>query len=98
MGKKPKIVKISEMGNDNLNNLNNIDFSDYDEDTIFVLDDPPLRNPNDKDPKKNKQSYCSHVLPHGNFYTQNCPGTALNSASQADATRVKKRWHRKEFV
>lgn len=41
-----KVIKITEMGDK--------DFSDYDEDTIFVLDEPPLRNPNDKDPKENK--------------------------------------------
>lgn len=33
---KPKIIRISEMDSE---------FSDYDEDTIFVLDEPPLRDP-----------------------------------------------------
>lgn len=33
---KPKIVRISEMDGE---------FSDYDEDTVFVLDEPPLRDP-----------------------------------------------------
>ena len=33
---KPTIVRISEMDGE---------FSDYDEDTVFVLDEPPLRDP-----------------------------------------------------
>ena len=33
---KPKIVRISEMDGE---------FSDYDDDTVFVLDEPPLRDP-----------------------------------------------------
>ena len=40
--KGKKIVKISEMGDVNFDDIN---FSDYADDTIFVLDDLPLRDP-----------------------------------------------------